>query len=348
MSPPFSNPFEATLSRPGEGKIHLDLLPPSNPVLKELSYQYPLKLVSPSVTTTSSTATSATTGREDHDSSSQHQHKVHTIYLLSYGGGIVAGDSINLHVHLAATTRLILLTQGSTKIFKTPDRSRLSKQCLSVELLRDAGLCYLPDPVQPFEHSSFEQRQVYNMRDAQVNLCVCDWVCQGRAARGERWSFHHYNSRNEVWLERGDKEKPRLMLRDNLSLSSNRVGEESIPDRMAGLGAFGTLILHGPMFRPVGEFFLEEFALLPRIGAKQWDVVSDSVATDPIASRRALRLEHEKRHKTLWSAAHTRGFVVVKFGSRSVEGAKQWLHTMLTEEGTIEREMGERALLCLR
>ncbi|KAI9655933.1 MAG: hypothetical protein M1831_004778 [Alyxoria varia] len=295
MSRLFSNPFEATSSRPGEGKIHLDLLPPSTPVLKQLSYQYPLKLVSPSVTTTTFSDASATPGQEEFT----HRYKVHTIYLLNYGGGIVAGDSINLHVHLAATTRLILLTQGSTKIFKTPDRSRLSRQYLSVDILRDAALCYLPDPVQPFEHSSFEQKQVYHMRDPQINLCVCDWVCEGRAARGEKWSFHQYTSRNEVWLKREDSREPRLVLRDNVILDGNQVGEESIPDRMYGLGAFGTLILHGPMFRRLEEFFLKEFELLPRIGAKQWDVPSDSAVIDPSASRRALRWEHEKRYKLL-------------------------------------------------
>ena len=183
-----SNPFlSSSASKPGHGIIHLALLPPNTPRLKQVSYQYPLKLISPS------------TPHVLDDGSLL----VHTVYLLSYGGGLVAGDAINLKVILEANTRLVLLTQGSTKLFKAPNRDVLSKQCTTVEVAPTSALCYLPDPVQPFERSNFEQTQVYNILTPQAgsqsgNLCVLDWVCNGRPATGENWSFFSYGSSNEV------------------------------------------------------------------------------------------------------------------------------------------------------
>ena len=332
-----SNPFEASFSKPGHGLIHLALLPPSKPVLQQLSYQYPLKLVAPSVTTVAS----------PHDSSKD--ESVHTVYLLTYGGGIVGGDTVHLGVRLENTTRLVLLTQGSTKVFKSKSKEVLSGQYMTSNVGEHAVLCYLPDPVQPFEHSAFEQRQIYHIAARNANLCVCDWVSEGRPARHEKWSFLTYASRNEVWLRRKKEEdEPRLLLRDNMILEHGKTTHQSVLDRMHGLGVFGTLIIHGPRFQNLGEYFMFEFKLLPRIGSKQWDKKPPESERDPAEVRRAVRVERENKDGLLWTAAATRGFVVVKFGAREVEGAKRWLKSMLSDEGSVEREVGERAFLCLR
>lgn len=108
------NPFATSASVPGHGHIKLAVLPPSKPVLEVVSYQYPLKLIAP--------AALAVHGSDKNAAPTL----VHTVYLLTYGGGLVAGDTINLHVDCAPTTRLILLTQGSTKIFKSPSRNIIS------------------------------------------------------------------------------------------------------------------------------------------------------------------------------------------------------------------------------
>ena len=61
-------------------------------VLSELSYSYPLKLLSPRPSTPN----------------------VAVVYALTYGGGLVAGDSIDLHVSVDDGTSLVLLTQVSS------------------------------------------------------------------------------------------------------------------------------------------------------------------------------------------------------------------------------------------
>lgn len=337
-----TNPFDASGSRPGEGIISLSVLPPATAALDKLSYQYPLKLIAPVPLVISTRH-----GDDEEDRINEKDHLVHTVFLLTYGGGLVAGDKVALSITLAASTRLVLLTQGSTKIFKSPNASTVTHQHMTVDVGNCAALCYLPDPVQPFEASAFEQRQIYNVTGREANLCVCDWVCEGRTARGEKWSFRNYTSRNEVWLAR-PCEKRRLLLRDNVFLDSEHIANEDVPHRMEELGIFGTLILCGPIFASLAAFFLAEFKLLPRIGSRQWDAETDGEERSTEEQLRALRLLREANDGVYWTVAETRGFTVVKFGAREVEGAKRWLRAMLRAEGSVERELGERALLCLR
>lgn len=332
------NPFSAPASLPGRGTIHLALLPPDTPRLRTVNYRYPLKLVSP-----------APLRAEDPP-----YHLIHTVYLLTYGGGLVAGDCIDLHVILDSATRLILLTQGSTKLFKSPSREVLSKQRMTVDLAPESSLCYLPDPVQPFESSCFEQEQVYNITVPASpsmkhgSLCVLDWVSNGRPANGENWSFHRYGSRNEVYLCHSDGAR-RLLLRDNMLLDEHSTAGNAAR-KMEEMAVYGTLILYGPVCKSLGEFFMDEFKLLPRIGGRRWDSGSESGDDEPdhLATRRAERHRVEIVNGLLWSAASVRGCVVVKFGAPTLEAARSWVNTMLSEEKTVLRHFGERALLCLR
>ena len=56
----------------------------------------------------------------------------------------------------------------------------------------------------------------------------------------------------------------------------------------------------------------------------------------------------EGRSEVTWTAARVRaGFVLVKFGAKDFETAKDWLGGLLREEGSIIREFGEEALFCL-
>jgi urease accessory protein len=284
-----------------------------------LAFSYPLKLISPSPVALPSGT-------------------VLTLFLLTYGGGLVAGDLICLDIKLDAATRLLLLTQGSTKIFKTPDPSVVSRQDMNVSIAAGAALCYIPDPIQPFKDSAFAQSQIYHLAGG-ASLCVCDWVCCGRPARGENWDFWTYASRNEVWTAKGEK----LLLRDNVMIDASATSAREAFDNH---GAFGTLILRGPAVERLGAFFLSEFELMPRIGEKKWD--DEAKQPDAAETRRAERLQRERDDGVLWTAVRTRGFVVVKFGSREVEGAKRWLRSLIRQDGSIEQAFGEGALLCLK
>ena len=328
-----------TTSTPGTGTIHLSLLPPATPRLKTVNYQYPLKLVSPAPVRIERPP----------------YHLVHTVYLLTYGGGLVAGDAIDLQVAIEETTRLILLTQGSTKLFKSPSLDVVSQQRMKVSLSPASALCYLPDPVQPFERSCFVQHQIYNIlrvpgkEKPESSLCVLDWVSNGRPANGENWSFYKYGSKNEIYLCNANG-VPTLLLRDNMLLDDGG-NSGSVAARMDGLAVFGTLMLYGPLFDKLGQFFMNEFKSLPRIGGRKWDSSSDSeeeLGIENALARRQARHQQEAVDGLLWSAALVRGCVVVKFAAKQIEHGRRWLRSMLLEEGTVVGEFGDRALLCLR
>ncbi|KAI2789572.1 hypothetical protein POX_d05066 [Penicillium oxalicum] len=389
---PIRSPFESSIAKPGQGTVVLSLLPPNTPTLTTLTYKYPLKLVPRS----SSFVPSSSDSVRPESSPSRPVH----LYLLTYGGGLLPGDHIEVSIQLEARTRMVVTTpQGSTKIFKTepsnangiklikghrehmPSHQHLadmSKQSLDVRIGRRAALCYLPDPSVPFKNSRYAQVQTFTVDasargDERGSLCVLDWVTQGRTSRGENWDFRFWRGRNEVWAHDEKTGKNRLLLRDsvilddetdnrappeeNLSAEESGAGTENHaaptgpPPSQAGLtslnlikertrphGVVGTLILSGPVFDSLGAFLMHQFNSQPRIGGQNWSASS----SDPDPSTLCTKGD------VTWTAARVRaGFVLVKFGAKDFETAKDWLGGLLREEGSIVREFGEEALFCL-
>jgi urease accessory protein len=328
-----TSPFPPSSSAPGEGRLVVQLLPHQVSALSTMTFQYPLKLISPSP--------------------SANQKSV-LVFLLTYGGGLVGGDQVHLVIKIQANAKLSIVTQGHTKIFKSPSRDVITRQQLQVKIDPGASLCLLPDPVQPFGESVYEQSQVFTLADG-ASLCLLDWVSAGRTARGEDWDFSAWSGRNEVWAAAAAGGKPRLLLRDNVLLEGDKADahEKYLRKKMHGIGIFGTLILKGPLVEDLAAFFISEFLALPRIGARDFrsqdkrDRDSGIVLSKHEAWRQA-RLEQEKEYGLLWSGAKVRGCTVVKFGAHSVEGGRNWIGSMLKEEGNTEKHFGEDSLMCVR
>lgn len=348
-----TSPFPPSTSTPGVGQISTTLLPSGHTHLSSITYQYPLKLISP-----------------------PRNHQAHLsalVFLLSYGGGLVAGDAISLRIHVGAGSRLSLVTQGHTKIFKSDDApagapaTPATRQDLRVTIADGAALCLLPDPVQPFARSVYEQAQVFRLRGAAASLCLLDWVTRGRGARGEDWDLVRWVGRNEVWWSAADApadgaggaDGGRLLVRDVVKLDGRSPplspAVRELKGAMHGMGIFGTLILRGPLTKTLGTFFLDEFAALPRIGARDWrsdEAKRDALAEGESRSAREVwregRQKLERDEKVLWSAAGVRGCVVVKFGAPKVEAGRTWIGSMLVEEGSIAQHFGDQALMCVR
>ena len=280
---PAGSPFSISERLPaGSGNVRL-----TAHGLETVSFQYPLKLISP-----------------DRHLSSDEKH-VTVLFLLTYGGGLVGGDRIKLRIELEDSTHLTLLTQGSTKIFKSATRDVVSGQALDVKIGSGAALCYLPDPTQPFAESVYEQKQTFYVdQSGKSNLLLLDWVTEGRRARGESWTLWDWRGRNEVRMF--DKSsKGRLLLRDALSLSDREVADTGLSQKTDSLGVFGTLIIYGPIFAQLGHFFLDQFSSLPRIGAKNFA---------DIAGREQNQSPSRQHADVIWTAAALRGFVLIKFG----------------------------------
>ncbi|EGX91446.1 urease accessory protein UreD [Cordyceps militaris CM01] len=326
-----ASPFPKSTPTAGGGSIVAGPLPSGGTGLEVMQYQYPLKLISPS------------------PSSSQ---KSVLIFLLSYGGGLVGGDSVDLSVKVKKDSRLSLVTQGHTKVFKSPSRSVVTSQVMRIEIEASGAMCLLPDPVQPFEDSVYSQTQIFKTRPG-ASLCLLDWVTQGRTARGENWSFFQWTGRNEVWLQ-DDEGKDRLLVRDKVILAGDGGSSSDGPLRevMHKMGLFGTLVLRGELMKSLGDFFLAEFAALPRLGSRDFRTAEARQAADDNMTEfegwRSWRLDMEAVEGIWWSAANVRGCVVVKFAATAIEAGREWIGSMLIREGSIEENFGQDALMCVR
>ncbi len=120
-------------------------------------------------------------------------------YLGSFGGGLVAGDETNLTVDLGAQTRCFVSTQAATKIYRNPDGHPCSHH-LHAKVGNGSLLVLAPDPAQAFAGSQYIQRQEFHLAKS-AGLVLVDWLNSGRAARGERWAFDRFHSRNEVFVD---------------------------------------------------------------------------------------------------------------------------------------------------
>ena len=93
-SPPSLSPSPSSGSaipriRPGDGRITVEFDPHRGHTFAQLSSTYPLKLLSPR-------------SKED---------PVAIVYVLSYGGGLVGGDEVELEVAVREGASLMLLSQ---------------------------------------------------------------------------------------------------------------------------------------------------------------------------------------------------------------------------------------------
>ncbi len=341
--------FPSTSSVPGKGDIHLTLLPPATPTFSHLTYTYPLKLLPSVPHKLSPQAPPPSTDRPTQPPPSP--ETVPLLFLLTYGGGLVAGDHIDLSIRLDPGTRLTITTQGSTKIFK-PSASAAptttTRQDLNVHVADHAALWLAPDPVQPFAGSLYAQKQIFDVERG-GSLGFVDWVSEGRRARGERWALAGWRGRNEVWEvydgeESQGRRRRRMLVRDAVVLDG-----KDIQGRMAGGGVFGTVLLRGPLFERLADFFVEEFKALPRIGGRNWTNAGDTVRELTAGEEwRKQRLRREREDGVLWTACHVRGCTIIKFAAEEVEGAKAWLGNMLKEEGSVGREFGDGGLMFVR
>ncbi len=119
-------------------------------------------------------------------------------YTSSFGGGMVGGDQTHLDIEVGALARCYMGTQASTKIYRNPRRAACS-HFTRARLGSHSLLVFAPDPVQAFAGSTYAQRQEFHL-EAGASLVLLDWFNSGRAARGERWAFSRFSSRNDVFL----------------------------------------------------------------------------------------------------------------------------------------------------
>jgi urease accessory protein len=282
-------------------------------VLSTLSYQYPLKLISPRGL----------------------GQPCLSVFIMSYGGGLVGGDQIDLSVTIQKESKLSLLTQGSTKIFKQRGAGTtmqkglrtVTSQTMRVIIEARGLLALLPDPIQPFADSSYQQYQSFEMHSS-GNLILLDWVTSGRPARGENWTLSSFRSRNDIFeIPSPEESSPaadkKLVLRDTLILNSN------VARSMSPHECFATLILRGPLLQEFSESVVMKFRNEERVRRPS-----------------VFRGNEGRKERATWTAGIVRGCCVVKVMGEKSEIVKELLRELIVVE-EMEKMLGREALRAL-
>jgi urease accessory protein len=116
-------------------------------------------------------------------------------FIMSFGGGLVGGDTIKISLSIGKGSGLLLLSQASTKVFKSKELVNCpSSQNINATIESGAILCLLPEPVTPFRDSRYSQTQVFDICTGGTNgsigswnkwgsLLALDWITSGRMSR---------------------------------------------------------------------------------------------------------------------------------------------------------------------
>jgi urease accessory protein len=201
-------------------------------------------------------------------------------YASSFGGGLVAGDRTRLDVRIGRCARCFFGTQAATKVYRNRGFSP-SGHVTRATLETDSLLTFLPDPVQAFADSTYVQRQQFHLAHG-AGLALVDWFTSGRAARGERWDFNRFQSRNEV-LVAGER-----VFLDSVVLDP---GESAVasPHRVGRFNCFAMLLLLGPPLRAAAACLMEWSSKQPVV--RRSSLVSSA---SPVRDGVVLRLAGEQ------------------------------------------------------
>ena len=225
------------------------------------------------------------------------------IYSTTFGGGLVAGDCIQVDLELDSDTTTVLTTQASTKVYRSL-RDRGCRQTLHARVGPAATLVVAPDPLVCFRGAIYRQHNRVHLAD-DASLVHLDWLTSGRSARGERWQFGRLATRLEVI--RGG----RMLLLDSLDLVPRETPLEN-PLRMGQHHCLATVVIFGEQMGEAIESIREQAArehdsddgclesISPRAEGLVWRLVGPT--TEAVGRRLRQRLAFLADHlqETPW------------------------------------------------
>jgi urease accessory protein len=172
------------------------------------------------------------------------------VYLATFGGGLVDGDHLEVHLDAEPDTTCMLGTQASTKVYRSP---RGCSQRLEARVAQGAAIAILPDPVVCFEQARYSQ-QIDVSLESGASLLLLDGYSCGRSARGERWRFGAFCSRTTI---------ARAGVRAFVDATRLDPAHGSLPDRMGRFDAILSLVAMGPRFSSVADVMQDAATTAP-------------------------------------------------------------------------------------
>ncbi len=181
------------------------------------------------------------------------------VYSSTYGGGLVAGDQVDLEVRVGPVAACILGTQASTKVYRSPN-GIACRQSLYAKVDEGGALCVIPDPVTCFTDAVYEQSQTFCIHHS-ASLLLIDWLTSGRLAGGERWAFSRYRSRSDIYID------DQLVFTDATLLTPDE-GLLCTPSRMGRFNCMAMVVWVGPPHSGITERLIQQLSTLP-LGPRQ-------------------------------------------------------------------------------
>ena len=154
--------------------------------------------------------------------------------LLTTSGGLVAGDRLEIGVHLAKGTAAHVTASAAEKVYRSTGPTTTIRQSLSVGA--GAALEFLPLETILFDGARLYRETAVEL-DPGAAFLGGDILVFGRRARGERFTRGFLR---EVWQVRREG---RLVWGDALHLEDDVAGIINDPTCFGGAAAFATMIL---------------------------------------------------------------------------------------------------------
>lgn len=173
-----------------------------------------------------------------------------TVCLVTFGGGLVDGDAIDLDLRVGEGATLVVFTQATTKAFRGASTQRIRAEV-------HGTLVFLPDPVACFRGARFTQRVDITLH-GEGSAVTLDGFTSGRAAFGDRWAFDALDLATTV------RRDERIAVRDALRLDA---ADGPIATRMDRFEAFATVLAVGPRVASIASSILSGSVLTNELAA---------------------------------------------------------------------------------
>ncbi|XP_041377581.1 urease accessory protein D-like [Gigantopelta aegis] len=180
------------------------------------------------------------------------------IYPVTFGGGLVGGDHINLDIMIGCHCCGLVTSTESLKIYKCDDNT-VTRQTARYTVEDHSLLCVIADPVVCFRESNFIQDQVIRMT-SQSNVVFLDWTLGGRVSLDELWTFQSYTTKLSIYVD------GRLVLKESSQLKDTPF--QSVVQSMGVYQVTGFCVVLGTQVKHVTQHLHELYGKPYNIGDK--------------------------------------------------------------------------------
>lgn len=153
-----------------------------------------------------------------------------TFYIVNVGGGYLDGDRYKMNFNIDSNAKVILTSQGATKIYKTLKDHVEQYQTFNI---KDNGYAeYVGDPIIAFENAKFYQHNTFNLSQ-NAALFYTDILTPGYSKEDKTFSYTYMHLLNEVYVD------DTLVVFDNMLLdpTKNNVNDIGYMENYTHLGS---------------------------------------------------------------------------------------------------------------